>query len=119
MLIGERPPPTRIVSAPDFGLLGEVSFGFVAKLGLLGAALAVFSLMLSDFFDTVGTALGLGAQAGFVDEQRPPAAHEARADGRLARRDGRRPGLDLVGHHVHRVGRPASPTARAPGWPRS
>jgi AGZA family xanthine/uracil permease-like MFS transporter len=68
MLTGERQPPTAIVSAPDFGLLGDVSFGFVAKLGLLGAAVAVFSLMLSDFFDTVGTALGLGAQAGFVDE---------------------------------------------------
>ncbi len=57
------------MSAPDFSLLGDVSFGFVVKLGALGAALAVFSLMLSDFFDTVGTALGLGAEAGFLDER--------------------------------------------------
>jgi AGZA family xanthine/uracil permease-like MFS transporter len=61
--------PARIVSLPDFSLVGQLSFGFVARLGLLGAALAVFSLMLSDFFDTVGTAIGLGAEAGFLDAQ--------------------------------------------------
>ena len=32
-------------------------------------ALVVFSLMLSDFFDTMGTVIGVGEQAGFVDEQ--------------------------------------------------
>lgn len=58
--------PARIVSLPDFSLVGDFSFGFVARLGLLGAALAVFTLMLSDFFDTVGTAIGLGAEAGFL-----------------------------------------------------
>ena len=58
--------PARVVSLPDFSLVGDFSFGFVAKLGLLGAALAVFTLMLSDFFDTVGTAIGLGAEAGFL-----------------------------------------------------
>ena len=58
--------PARVVSLPDFSLVGDFSFGFVARLGLLGAALAVFTLMLSDFFDTVGTAIGLGAEAGFL-----------------------------------------------------
>jgi AGZA family xanthine/uracil permease-like MFS transporter len=58
--------PTRIVSLPDFSLVGDFSFGFVAKLGLVGAAIAVFSLMLSDFFDTVGTAIGLAGEAGFL-----------------------------------------------------
>jgi len=66
--------PLEVLSAPDFGLVGRVSFGFVAKLGALGAALAVFSLMLSDFFDTVGTAVGLADEAGFLG-----------ADGRLPR----------------------------------
>ena len=42
------------------------SFGFWAKLGLLGSALAVFTLMLSDFFDTMGSAIGLGAEGGFL-----------------------------------------------------
>jgi len=68
LAIGEASPPAAILSPPDFGLVGDVSFGFIAKLGALGAALAVFSLMLSDFFDTVGTAIGLGGEAGFLDE---------------------------------------------------
>jgi AGZA family xanthine/uracil permease-like MFS transporter len=68
LAIGEAHAPSAVVSPPDFGLLGQFSFGFVARLGLLGAALAVFSLMLSDFFDTVGTAVGLGGEGGFLDE---------------------------------------------------
>ncbi len=61
--------PAHVVSAPDFALVGKFSFGFVAKLGALGAVLAVFSLMLSDFFDTVGTAVGLGTEGKFLDER--------------------------------------------------
>jgi adenine/guanine/hypoxanthine permease len=60
--------PTDIVAAPDFALVGAFSFGFIGKLGFLAAAIAVFSLMLSDFFDTVGTAVGLGDEAGFLRE---------------------------------------------------
>ena len=39
------------------------------ELGLLVVALAVFTLMLSDFFDTMGTVVGIGEEAGFIDEQ--------------------------------------------------
>src|SRR5262249_37504014 len=49
--------------------VGQVSFGFVGKLGALGSVLAVFSLMLSDFFDTIGTVVGLGAEGGFLDKE--------------------------------------------------
>jgi AGZA family xanthine/uracil permease-like MFS transporter len=58
--------PTDVVAAPDFSLVGAFSFAFVSKLGLVAAAIAVFSVMLSDFFDTVGTAVGLGDEAGFL-----------------------------------------------------
>ncbi|HVM24823.1 MAG TPA: NCS2 family permease [Candidatus Limnocylindrales bacterium] len=34
---------------------------------ILIVALAIFSLMLSDFFDTMGTVIGVGEQAGLVD----------------------------------------------------
>ena len=61
--------PSDIVSAPDFSLLGQFSFGFVAKLGALSAVLAVFTLMLADFFDTMGTAIALGDEGDFLDEQ--------------------------------------------------
>jgi AGZA family xanthine/uracil permease-like MFS transporter len=67
-ILGETHAPTRIFALPSFSLVGEFSFGFVAKLGVLGAALAVFSLMLSDFFDTIGTAIGLGEEGNFLDE---------------------------------------------------
>lgn len=60
--------PASIVSAPDFSLVGAFSFGFVSKLGIIAAGVAVFSVMLSDFFDTVGTAVGLGDEAGYLRE---------------------------------------------------
>jgi adenine/guanine/hypoxanthine permease len=61
--------PAQIVALPDFSLIGQFSFGYVAKLGLVAALLAVFTLMLADFFDTMGTAIGLGREGGFLDEQ--------------------------------------------------
>ena len=39
------------------------------ELGFLTVALVVFSLMLSDFFDTMGTVVGISEEAGFVDDQ--------------------------------------------------
>jgi AGZA family xanthine/uracil permease-like MFS transporter len=61
--------PSQIVAAPDFSLLGAFSFRFVAALGALAAVLAVFTLLLADFFDTMGTAIALGDEAGFLDER--------------------------------------------------
>ena len=61
--------PTDPLAGPDFGLVGDFSFGFFAKLGLLSASLAVFSFMLSDFFDTMGTLIGVGSEAGYLDER--------------------------------------------------
>lgn len=53
----------------DFSTLGRgFDLSALALLGPLAALLAVFSLMLSDFFDTMGTVVGLGTEAGFVDE---------------------------------------------------
>jgi adenine/guanine/hypoxanthine permease len=54
-------------SADNFSLLGNVSFGFFGRMGVLSASLAVFTLMLGDFFDTMGTVIGLGEKAGFLD----------------------------------------------------
>lgn len=62
--------PTAIVSAPDFSLIGKMDpFGVFVKLGLVSGILIVLSIMLSDFFDTVGTLLGVGEQAGYVNEK--------------------------------------------------
>jgi AGZA family xanthine/uracil permease-like MFS transporter len=61
--------PTKIFAAPDFSLLGKFNFGAFSKLGVTAAVLWIFSLMLSDFFDTMGTLVGVGAQAGYLDEK--------------------------------------------------
>ena len=68
--------PSAIVQAPDFSTFGRLDFGLFAKLGVLAAVLAVFSLMLSDFFDTMGTIIGVGGKGGFIGP-----------DGRLPRVD--------------------------------
>jgi AGZA family xanthine/uracil permease-like MFS transporter len=60
--------PSDIVSAPDFGLLGNFSFDFFGVVGVATAIALVISVMLSDFFDTMGTVVGLGGEAGLLDE---------------------------------------------------
>ncbi|MGZ5296609.1 MAG: NCS2 family permease [Actinomycetota bacterium] len=60
--------PDKIVASPDFGLLGKVNFGVFDVLGLATAAAAILAVMLSDFFDTMGTVVGLADEAGLLDE---------------------------------------------------
>lgn len=61
------------VDFPDgdnFSLIGDFSlFGAFGQMGFIAAILAVFTLMLSDFFDTMGTAIGLGREAGLLDAE--------------------------------------------------
>ncbi|MGH2785071.1 MAG: NCS2 family permease [Actinomycetota bacterium] len=53
----------------EFELLGNFSLGgAIETLGFVSAAVAIFAVMLADFFDTMGTAVGLGEQAGFLDK---------------------------------------------------
>ncbi|MGN6575320.1 MAG: NCS2 family permease [Nocardioides sp.] len=65
--------PDKIVSVPDFGLLGDFSlFGSFERVGVVTAVLFVFTLMLADFFDTMGTMTAIGAEAGLLDEEGKP-----------------------------------------------
>ena len=63
--------PERLVDLPR-GILGSeaiflrLDFGLFAQVGFLAAVLAVFSLLLTDFFDTMGTVVGLGDRGGFL-----------------------------------------------------
>ncbi|HEX7841931.1 MAG TPA: NCS2 family permease [Kofleriaceae bacterium] len=61
--------PGALVAAPDFSLVGSVSFDFARVLGPAASVLTVFSIMLSDFFDTVGTVVAVGQEAKYLDEQ--------------------------------------------------
>jgi len=58
-----------VPSGDNFSLIGDFSFGFFAEMGFIAAVLAVFTLMLSDFFDTMGTAVGLGREAELLDDE--------------------------------------------------
>lgn len=59
--------PSKMIETPDLSLLGQFSLlGGFAKVGGLAAVLFVFTLMLADFFDTMGTIVGVGRQAGLV-----------------------------------------------------
>ena len=61
------------IDVPDFGTLGQFSlFGAFESIGILAALLLVFSLMLADFFDTMGTMTAIGAEAGLNDEEGVP-----------------------------------------------
>src|SRR5213080_986592 len=59
--------PAAIVEPPDLSTVGRLDFGLVARLGVVSAVLVTFSIMLSDFFDTMGTIIGVGGKAGFLD----------------------------------------------------
>jgi AGZA family xanthine/uracil permease-like MFS transporter len=61
--------PTDVVARPDFSTFGRIDFGFFAHLGALTAVLVTFSIMLSDFFDTMGTVVGIGGEGKFLDEK--------------------------------------------------
>ena len=60
--------PSKIVATPDFGLFNHFSlFGAFHKVTFITALLLVFTLLLSDFFDTVGTVTAIGLEAGLID----------------------------------------------------
>ncbi|MFI1825272.1 NCS2 family permease [Streptomyces sp. NPDC020412] len=62
--------PGNPIATPDFGLVGEVSlFGGFEKVGLLTGTLFVFTVLLSCFFDAMGTILGVGDEAKLLDKE--------------------------------------------------
>ena len=60
--------PEKVVATPDFSLLGHFNLlGSFSKISAVSAILLVFTLLLSDFFDTVGTVTAIGHEAGLID----------------------------------------------------
>ena len=65
--------PDKVVDSPDFGLLGHFSLlGSFKAVGVVTAVLFAFTLMLADFFDTLGTMTAIGAEAGLLEEDGSP-----------------------------------------------
>ncbi|MFD0134979.1 NCS2 family permease [Streptomyces sp. NPDC127159] len=62
--------PGNPVATPDFGLIGKVSlFGGFGKVGVLTGILFVFTVLLSCFFDAMGTIMGIGDEAKLTDAE--------------------------------------------------
>ncbi|ELP69620.1 NCS2 family permease [Streptomyces turgidiscabies] len=62
--------PDKIADTPDFGLIGHFSlFGAFGETTVITVVLLIFTLILSDFFDTMGTVVGITAEAGLLDEE--------------------------------------------------
>lgn len=61
------------VQLPDFATFGQIDFfGAFTKLPVISVLLLIFSLMLADFFDTMGTMVGVGAAGGLLDKNGNP-----------------------------------------------
>ncbi|WP_290656468.1 NCS2 family permease [Kocuria sp.] len=69
--------PEGLFALPDLSLLGSAApIDAFRQLGVIACALLIFTILLSIFFDAMGTMVGLSQQAGLVD-----------ANGRIERMD--------------------------------
>jgi AGZA family xanthine/uracil permease-like MFS transporter len=73
LLAGVTAIPSNLAVTPTsstFSTLGiglQDPFQVFVKLGTIGAVLTIFAIMLSDFFDTMGTVTGVAAEAGLAN----------------------------------------------------
>jgi AGZA family xanthine/uracil permease-like MFS transporter len=62
--------PSEFTASPSFDTLGAFDLGNVfTQLGVITAVLTIFSFMLTDFFDTMGTATAIAEQADLIDDE--------------------------------------------------
>ncbi len=62
-------PAGGLTVTPNFGTLGHFDLGQVfTTLPMITALLTIFAIMLTDFFDTMGTVTGVAAEAGLARE---------------------------------------------------
>ncbi|MEU6749864.1 NCS2 family permease [Spirillospora sp. NPDC046719] len=62
--------PHKVFATPDFGLFGKVDlFGGFGRAGVITALVVLFTLVLSGFFDAMGTILGISDEAGLTNER--------------------------------------------------
>jgi AGZA family xanthine/uracil permease-like MFS transporter len=62
--------PDKLVATPNFDLLGSFNLlGSFSRISMISAVLLVFTLLLSDFFDTVGTVTAIGHEADLIDRE--------------------------------------------------
>ncbi len=71
-LLGVQELPTTFTATPNFSTLGlglrDLGGIFSIEAGVIAAVLAIFTIMISDFFDTMGTVTGVAAEAGLAEK---------------------------------------------------
>ncbi|MFI6308026.1 NCS2 family permease [Amycolatopsis thailandensis] len=60
--------PDQVLGLPDLSLVGDISFGAWTRLPIITVVLLVFTLVLADFFDTMGSMTGLAKEGGLLPE---------------------------------------------------
>ncbi|MBA2740628.1 MAG: NCS2 family permease [Actinobacteria bacterium] len=60
--------PDDVYASPNLELLGNFNLDAFTELAFLSAVVWAFSLFMADFFDTMGTLVGVGKPAGYLDE---------------------------------------------------
>lgn len=67
--VAQIPDASDLIATPKFDTLGQFDLGEVfSALPLVTALLIIFAIMLTDFFDTMGTVTGVAAEAGLAKE---------------------------------------------------
>ena len=62
--------PSHILAWPDFSTFGQgLDLSVFWRVGIVSAVVAVFSIMMADFFDTMGTVVGIAGEAGWLDDK--------------------------------------------------
>jgi len=62
--------PSKVFAKPDFSLFGHIDLtGAFNRVTVVSAILLIFSLLLSDFFDNVGTVTAIATEGGLIDSQ--------------------------------------------------
>jgi AGZA family xanthine/uracil permease-like MFS transporter len=65
--------PEKIVATPDFSIIGSFDlFGAFSRISFIAVILLIFTLLLADFFDTMGTMTAIGQEAGLNDKEGTP-----------------------------------------------
>jgi AGZA family xanthine/uracil permease-like MFS transporter len=67
IVTGVASVPENMTATPDFSTIGKFDVGGIWNLPIIVAVLTIFAILLTDFFDTMGTVTGVAAEAGLAN----------------------------------------------------
>ena len=119
IVTGVQTIPSNLTATPSFATIGQFDVTNVfSQLGLLTALLTIFAIMLTDFFDTMGTVTGVAAEAGLSRRMVPCRASVASCSSTASRPSPAGPVASARTRPTSRAPR-VSPRVAGRGSPRS